>query len=362
MKRAVLCVPNPQDYIDQLDDYSIMIVNPASSQKRLEYLFDRADWSLKITDTGVEHRDGSDYANERLFWYTSGTTGDSKFCSFSQAQLDIMSATILRAYDITANDRYVSIMPLWHAHGQGFFWATRQANCEVHFLSVSNIKRMADFSPTFVTAIPDFLKVIGTLKFDHLRFLRSNSAPLPNSLFQDLKQKHAVPIIEAFGMTETLSHCFTNPLHGEQRMGTIGLPDGINAQIRNGELWVSGDCVFTAEWYNTGDLAEQDSAGYYRILGRSRDQLNIKGKKFNPSSLESQVLKQFPAVTQCVIFGDQQLSCLYVGECSEQQIKTYLCELDPQLRPALLQQVSEIPVQIAGKISRSYLKSLFGSK
>ncbi len=104
MKRAVLCVPDPQDYIDQLDDYSIMIVNPASAQSRIEYLLDHADWSLKITATGVEHRRGGDYGNERLFWYTSGTTGDSKFCSFSQSQIDLMAKTICNAYDITANE------------------------------------------------------------------------------------------------------------------------------------------------------------------------------------------------------------------------------------------------------------------
>ena len=50
MKRAVLCVPDPENYIDQLDDYSIMIVNPKNTPARLGYLLDRADWSLLITN------------------------------------------------------------------------------------------------------------------------------------------------------------------------------------------------------------------------------------------------------------------------------------------------------------------------
>ena len=50
MKRAVLCVPDPQNYIDQLDDYSIMIINPAAPEYRQNYLLDNADWSLKITN------------------------------------------------------------------------------------------------------------------------------------------------------------------------------------------------------------------------------------------------------------------------------------------------------------------------
>ena len=66
MKRAVLCVLNPQDYIDQLTDYSIMIVNPTAPDSRKQYLLDHCDWSIKITDAGQEYRAGGDYANERV--------------------------------------------------------------------------------------------------------------------------------------------------------------------------------------------------------------------------------------------------------------------------------------------------------
>ena len=76
MKRAVICTNNPQDYIDQVVDYSVMIVDPRASDSRKNYLLDNADWSLLITDQGHYYRDGQDYPNEKLLWYTSGTTGD----------------------------------------------------------------------------------------------------------------------------------------------------------------------------------------------------------------------------------------------------------------------------------------------
>ena len=184
MKRAVLCVANPQDYIPQLDNYSIMIVNPESSASRKSYLLDNSDWSLLITANGEKYRDGADYPNERVLWYTSGTTGDSKFCSFSQRQLNHMAETIVLAYDLTENDRYVSVMSLWHAHGQGFYWATQLAGCETHYLSVKNLRSWPDYSPTFITAIPDVLQITTQLKFDsNLRFIRSASAPLPDKLY-----------------------------------------------------------------------------------------------------------------------------------------------------------------------------------
>ena len=105
MKRAVLDVKNPQDYIGQLNDHSIMIINNGVTDLRKKYLIENSDYSLLITDQGVQYRNGKDYSDERVFWYTSGTTGDSKFYSFSQCQLDILAEKICQAYNITANDR-----------------------------------------------------------------------------------------------------------------------------------------------------------------------------------------------------------------------------------------------------------------
>lgn len=361
MKRAVLCVPNPWDFYDQLQDWSVMTVNPDNTPARQKYLLDHSDWSMKITADGVEYREGSDYQNERIFAYTSGTTGDSKFYSFSQDQIDHCVDRMIRSYEITANDRYVGIMPLWHAHGQAFYWLTKKIKCETHFMSVAGLRNMPDYRPTFVTGVPDILKAMSQLNFDSLRFIRSASSAMPDWLYKNLQQRFGVPVIEAFGMTEAYSHCFTNPLHGEQRMGTVGLTDGIDAIINDeGHLLIRGPSVVKKnDWFDTGDLAEQDSAGYYRILGRSVDQLNIKGKKFNPSSLESQLLREFPQIKECVIFGVHELNCLYVGEGDAKKIQQFMSSLDSHLRLALLENVEEIPLKYPGKISRSYLKALY---
>jgi long-subunit acyl-CoA synthetase (AMP-forming) len=359
MKRAVLCVPNPWDYYDQLKDWSIMTVNPDNTPARQNYLLNHSDWSMKITSEGIEYRDGGDYVNERMYAYTSGTTGDSKFYSFDQDQIDHCVDRIIQTYELTANDRYVSIMPLWHAHGQAFYQATKKIKCETHFASIAGLRNMTDYHPTFITGVPDILKVVLQLNFDSLRFIRSASSAMPNWLYKNLVDQFNVPVIEAFGMTETYSHCFTNPLRGEQRMGTVGLPDGVEARIENEHLLIQGPSVIQDGWFDTGDLAEQDSAGYYRILGRSSDQLNIKGKKFNPLSLESQLLQQFSDVDECVIFGDHTVNCLYVGKCNPNVIQKFLFSLDSHLRLTLLEKVEEIPTKHSGKISRSYLRTLY---
>jgi long-chain acyl-CoA synthetase len=166
-------------------------------------------------------------------------------------------------------------------------------------------------------------------------------------------------VIEAFGMTEALSHCFTNPLYGEQRMGTVGLPSGIEARIDNGHLLIKGSSVHATGWFDTGDLAEQDEAGYYKILGRHKDQINIKGVKLNPISLEKQLLEHVPGLMDCAVFGTDTVKCLYVGNCSNQDIVIFLKTLGSYCVPKFIQRVDSIPLSPTGKVSRTLLNFLY---
>ena len=360
MKRAVLCVARPWEYIETYEkDHSIMVVNPGSPPNRLKYLLDHSDYSLLITEQGVTTRDGGDYPGEKILWYTSGTTGDSKFFGFTAEQRDRMSDTICRAYDICSNDRYFGIMPLWHGHGQAFYWAVRRAGCEARFGTLTNRDQIESMQPTFVTTIPDFMRYVQNLDLKHLRFLRTASQSLPAQLYQSLKDRFGVPVIEAFGMTETMGHCLTNPLHGEQRIGTVGLPDNIQIRIEQQHLWIQGPCTVGQHWIDTGDLAEHDHKGYVRILGRHIDRINVRGYKIDPLSVERQLYDRFDEIIECAVFGRDRLKCVYTGNVSEGTIHEFLLTLGPQCRPRLLQQVDTIPKNGSGKISRQDLENLY---
>jgi malonyl-CoA/methylmalonyl-CoA synthetase len=363
MKRAVLCVPNPQDYIDQLDDYSLMIVNPDYTQERKQYLLDRADWSVKITDCGAEQRSGGNYGDERLLWYTSGTVGDSKFYSFTQQQLDNLTKSIIQDLDITANDRYVGVMSLWHAHGQSLFWATRRAGCEAHFLSVKQVRQLTQLQPTFVSAIPDILKTINQLPLTNLRFIRSGSAPLDQKLYWALNDNFKVPVVEYFGITEAMSHVLSNPWQGERRPGTVGVPtQGVEAEIEDGYLWIKSPNAYTNDWFNTGDLAEQDSAGYYKILGRGVDRINVRGYKIDPMSIEQQIRTAIPELQDIVIFGEAAVNCAYVGSVTVSRVVKGLQRIHSACAPSWIQQFDSIPRSDSGKLSRKWLIKHFNCK
>jgi acyl-CoA synthetase (AMP-forming)/AMP-acid ligase II len=363
MKRAVLCVPNPQDYIDQLDDYSIMIVNPDYTPARKKYLLDQSDWSLLIEPNHQQQRSGGDYSNERLLWYTSGTVGDSKFYSFTQQQLDNLVKSIQQDLEITANDRYVGVMSLWHAHGQSLYWATRDAGCETHFLSVRQVRQMVDYQPTFVSAIPDILSVINELPLTVLRLIRSGSAPLSPELYQALQHKFQVPVVEYFGMTEAMSHVLCNPLSGPQRPGTVGIPTtGVEADIRDGYLWIKSSNAYTQDWFDTGDLAEQDQYGYYKILGRGVDRINVRGYKLDPVSIEQQMRKAIPELQEIVIFGNSTVNCAYVGDVDVSRVEQGLQLIHSVCYPTWITQLKSIPRSDSGKLSRKWLIKHFNCK
>ena len=360
MRRVVLAVPDPWNYLDQFPDHSMAIVNPNSGPARYQYLLDNLDWSVLVTPEGQQQRDGRDYPNEYMVMYTSGTTGDSKFFGFTKPQVQHVVNRLIVDYDLTANDRFLSVMPLWHAHGHLLNLAAKHVGMEVRHVRIENLKSPVDFEPTWISAIPDVLKLMArTQQFQQLRFVRSASAALPVQLSQTLQQTFHAPVLESFGMTETCSHCFTNPLHGEQRLGTVGLPSGLQAQIQDGSLWVQGPQCYTDNWFDTGDLAEQDDRGYYRILGRRLDRLVLHGIKIDPLSVENKLYNQLPELTEVAVFGGDRMMCVYTGNVDPAQVRQALINIDPVCNPRMLQQVNAIPKNAAGKVSRTNLKELY---
>jgi len=360
MKRVVLSVLDPWNYLNQFPEYSMAIINPDSGTERKQYLLDNLDWSLLITADGEQHRDGGDYVNEQIVMYTSGTTGDSKFYGYSKEQAQTAVNNVVDSYRLTDNDRFLSIMPLWHGHGQLLNLVAAHVGMEVCHIRPPDLKRPINFSPTWISAIPDLLGVMARSQvFPDLRFARSASVALPDQAFGNLKTAFQAPVIESFGMSETCSHCFTNPLYGEQRIGTIGLPNGVDAEIRDGHLWLRGTQCYTTDWFDTGDLAEQDSAGYYKIVGRELDRLTLHGIKLDPLSIENKVYNRLAGIKEIVVFGEDRMMCIYTGDATPAQVRATLTSINRLCNPRFLQQVNEIPKNNAGKVSRKLLKELY---
>ncbi len=154
----------------------------------------------------------------------------------------------------------------------------------------------------------------------NLRVAISGAAPIDPEILR-FYQVAGVPLLEAWGMTETSTGGTTN-LPGANRIGSVGRPvDGVELKLaEDGELLLKGPNVFqgyyknqaatdetiTDGWLHTGDIASIDDDGYVSIIGRKKEIIiTAGGKNITPVNIEQEV-KRHPLVSQCVVIGDRR--------------------------------------------------------
>jgi malonyl-CoA/methylmalonyl-CoA synthetase len=249
-------------------------------------------------------RDGDDVA---ALLYSSGTTGRPKGVMITHRNLAANARALIDAWRFTAADRLLHALPLFHAHG--LFVALHCAlasGAAMRFLPRFEARTVMRFLPectvfmgvptyyTRLLAEPDF----GEATCRSMRLFVAGSAPLLPETFAAFRERTGHTILERYGMTETGMNT-SNPLAGERRMGSVGLPlPGVSVRAADqatseplppgavGELQIKGDNVFkgywkapektahefTADgWFRSGDLGVIGEDGYVTIVGRAKD-------------------------------------------------------------------------------------------
>jgi len=187
---------------------------------------------------------------------------------------------------------------------------------------------------TVMMGVPTFYtRLLADADFgsDHCRGMRlfiSGSAPLLPDTFAAFEQRTGHTILERYGMTETGMNA-SNPLEGERRPGTVGLPlPGVELRVCGpdgaslaagevGDLQVRGPNVFAGYWnmpdktaedftddgfFITGDNAVIEADGYVAIVGRSRDMIISGGLNVYPKEVEL-VIDALPGVLESAVIG-----------------------------------------------------------
>ena len=229
-----------------------------------------------------------------------------------------------------------------------------------------------------------------------MRLMVSGSAALPVGTLRKWKEISGYILLERYGMTE-LGMVLSNPLHGERQPGRVGTPlPGIEVGLMTengeyiegegmGEIIVSGPNVFLeywnnppatkeafvdGQWFRTGDIAERDTGGVYRILGRSSVDI-IKSGGYKVSALEiEEVLREHPDIVECAVVGvpDEQWGervCAAIvksgGKEIDLQILRQWCgeRLAPYKIPGRVITVSELPRNRMGKVIKPDVVGLF---
>jgi len=274
-----------------------------------------------------------------LLLHTSGTTSRPKLVPLSHANLAASARNIAESLALTAHDRCMNVMPLFHIHGlEAALLATLNAGgsvvCCPGFIAPKFFEWMDEFAPTWYTAVPTMHQSVVTrgrqqsVPQHSLRFIRSCSSALPPSLMEELESLFQVPVIEAYGMTEAAHQMASNPLPpGVRKPGSVGIAAGPEVAIMDnsgrllhpgeaGEIVIRGSNVtagyfgnreankasFTYGWFRTGDEGYLDGDGYLFLSARRKEIINRGGEKIAPREID-EILLLHPAVSQAVAFS-----------------------------------------------------------
>ena len=329
---------------------------------------------------------------------TSGTTGKPKIVPHSQRQL--LGVTRKSLYE--SGDRTLCLAPLSSSGVRMtslFFPFTAGASvaCAAGFSAAELPALLDEFEPTTFWTNPATLAtavaVLDGRRLSSLRYVRSSSAALPATLQSRVEDALGVPVVQGYGMTETLLIATNPPPPGRRCAGSVGLAHTPQIAIRGddwellpagsvGEITVAGPGViagyegdaqanrvaFDGEWFRTGDLGYLDEDGYLFLTARKSELINRGGMKVSPSEVD-EILMRHPEVRVAVTFpvahaslGEDVVTAVVLhdgGSISGRALREFGTEhLPPFKVPSTIVTVKDLPVSATGKIRRDELAAL----
>jgi acyl-CoA synthetase (AMP-forming)/AMP-acid ligase II len=282
--------------------------------------------------------------HDALVLFTAGTTDRAKMVPLTQANVAASVRGICAAYELGSDDATVAVMPLFHGHG---LFATLLASlasggCVLlpergRFSAHTFWDDVRDVAATWFTAVPTIYEILlerSALEYPGrqvapLRFMRSCSAPLNAATGRALERTLGVPLLSAYGMTESTHQAASEPLpqHGPLKHGSVGRATVVDLRVvdqnghtcpagTEGEVWVHGPTVsrgyladpaelarnFADGWFRTGDLGSLDDDGYLFLTGRIKSLINRGGEKISPEHVED-ILGGYPGVAEAAVFA-----------------------------------------------------------
>ena len=351
-------------------------------------------------DCGLLEQSPEDLA---LIIYTSGTTGKPKGAMLSNQNLMSNVEAIVEAADIVSEDRMAVLLPMFHSFTMtvGLLLPMTRGLSIVAIKSLNPpkniIAEIIQHRATVMPAIPQLYRafVNVTLPSDlPLRVCFSGAAPLPIEVLNAFNEKVGIPLLEGYGLSETSPVACMNPLYGERKAGSVGLPiRGVEFQIRNdegsvlpvdepGEICIKGHNVMMGYWNNpeateasikdgwllTGDIGHLDDDGYLYITDRKKDMLLVNGINVYPREVE-EVIYQFEGVSEAAVVGindprkgDLVVACIVPGEeikIDESALKGFLkTKLAAYKLPRKLMIMEALPRNATGKILKTKLREV----
>jgi fatty-acyl-CoA synthase len=271
----------------------------------------------------------------QLIIYTSGTTGLPKGVILTYGMIAWNSINSHLGWGLRRGERTilhsalfytagwnVFTLPLFHGLGTNILMHRFEADLVLDLIEREQI--------TVFFAVPTMYQMLiesprfPATDFSSIRFLVSGGAPLTERIFQTFKDEKGLHLREGYGLTEAGPNLFM----ANGKLKTVGQPmphvdlkligaEGNEAPPgEEGELLIRGDMLCagywnkpeaTAEaiingWFHTGDLAQKDEDGHYRIVGRKKDMFISGGINIYPAEIE-RIIEAHPRVAAVAVIG-----------------------------------------------------------
>jgi len=335
--------------------------------------------------------------------FTSGTTSQSRGVMLSHRNL-VANALQTRHWMPAAEEgkeRFLCVVPFFHSYGM-----TAALNAPValgatmilqtQFQTLETLQAIKRYKPTIFQGTPSMFVAISNYRgvrnyrVNSIKACISGSAPLPVEVQEEFEKLTKGRLVEGYGLTEAAPITHANPLGKESKAGSIGVPlPSTQAAVLDlksgskeveigqiGELAVRGPQVMMGYWRDeeatkevltadgwllTGDVAQMDADGYFRIIARKAD-MWYPEKSDNlafPRDVE-EVLYEIPQVKECAVVAIAGQPCAFLIAHRERptvaSILAY-CKrrLPPHLIPRFVIFLDDFPRTFIGKVLRREL-------
>ena len=386
----------------------IIVFQVQGSPVELEKAHDLLDFDTMISSHPDTEPDIEVTADDiAVLQYTGGTTGVSKGCALSNANLVAMALQTSHWMKIVVSgNETISLgaIPLYHVYGFNFTVNLNMINggsvVLVPLPSPDNLlKAINQHQPSVFPAVPTML--IGLLQhpdaqdseIKSVKGVVSGGAPLAEETQKAFERLSGTRIMQGYGLSESSCGVSFNP-YSKSKAGSIGIPfpdndvrlvdiDTGTKEMPNGEpgeLTYKGPSLMTGYWNNpqetrlavkdgwlyTGDIAYRDDDGFLFIVDRKKDMILAGGFNIYPRDID-EVMYAHPKVLHSCALGVPDpkrgetvkvfIQTKPGQTMTEQEVIDYCKErLTPYKVPKIVEFVDEVPLTSVGKVDRKMLR------